>query len=84
MADFALAISLIIALPVIGAIIYAMVKDEDIFEMITSAFFFRLLVLAILFYGVYLGSSLHTHFHSIENTLEKISIVKDGKSEQND
>lgn len=72
MGDIALWLSMIMIMGIVGGIIYAWASDESVFDLIEIRFFYRLAVLALLLYGIHLGSSIHDHFHSIEDLLQKI------------
>lgn len=69
--DVALGLSVLLILFLIGAAIRTWIKGESsLLDMITTNFFFRIAILALLLYGIHIGVSIQTHFHTIEEIID--------------
>ena len=75
MGDIFLWISLILGMLMVGAFINTLFSEDSIFDIIDSRVFYRLIVLALLCHGIYIGYGIHEHFHSIEDLLQKVENV---------
>ena len=72
MLEFFFIISIIFGLFLVGAFLNTLFGEDSVFDIIDTRLFYRLFILALLCHGIYLGYSIHTHFHSIEDSLQKI------------